>query len=283
MRHIISLSTIPPRFGHIGATLASLLAQKARPEAIRLYIPRRYRRFADYDGSLPAVPDGVTIVRVDDDLGPATKVLYAARDLRGQAVDILYCDDDRCYLPDWSSRLLRARAARPDDAVAAGGRSLASLNLPDYHPKPHPQAVLAPSGKDQMGFQLRWLWMSLRRLAGTPITLSAPFKTIDRSGYVDVAQGFAGVAIRPDFLDDPAFDIPPVLWSVDDIWLSGEMARLGVRIWAEAGANRSRAVLAAGSTRPLFKAVIEGANRDDANLACALHMQRTYGIWGGRS
>jgi hypothetical protein len=282
MRHIISLSTIPPRFGLIGAALASLLAQKARPEAIRLYIPRRYRRFGDYDGSLPAVPDGVTIVQVDDDLGPATKVLYAARDLRGQAVDILYCDDDRCYLPDWSTRLLRTRAARPGDAVAAAGRSVASLNLPDYGPKPQPQAVPAPFGKDQMGYQLRLLWSGVRRLAGAPVTLSAPFKTIARSGYVDIAEGFAGVAIRPDFLDDMAFEIPPVLWSVDDVWLSGVMARLGVRIWAEAGANRSQAVLAAGSTRPLFREVIEGANRDDANMACARHLQRTYGIWGGR-
>ena len=79
MRHVITLSTIPPRFAGIGPALRSLVAQRSRPEAVELYIPRSYRRFPDWGGGLPEVPEGVRIVRVDEDLGPATKILPAAR------------------------------------------------------------------------------------------------------------------------------------------------------------------------------------------------------------
>src|SRR4051794_32719177 len=62
---IISLSTIPPRFDRLAPTLKSLVEQSGAIDEIRLYIPKRYRRFPDYDGSVPSVPDGITIVRPD--------------------------------------------------------------------------------------------------------------------------------------------------------------------------------------------------------------------------
>lgn len=79
------------------------------------------------------MPAGVAILRVEDDLGPATKALYAARDLRGQAVDIVYGDDDHHYLPDWSQRCwrrgrrIRTARWRPAGRPSAfwGGRTTA--------------------------------------------------------------------------------------------------------------------------------------------------------------
>ena len=47
---IISLSTIPSRFDKIGPTLESLLAQSAKIDEIRIYIPKSYLRFPEYDG-----------------------------------------------------------------------------------------------------------------------------------------------------------------------------------------------------------------------------------------
>ena len=38
MRHVITLSTIPPRFAGIGPALRSLVAQRSRPEAVELTI-----------------------------------------------------------------------------------------------------------------------------------------------------------------------------------------------------------------------------------------------------
>jgi len=72
---VISLTTIPSRMHLIAPTLRDLLAQTANVAEIRLNIPHRYRRFPDTDISLPDFPKGITVVRVDEDYGPATKVL----------------------------------------------------------------------------------------------------------------------------------------------------------------------------------------------------------------
>ena len=103
VRHIITLSTIPPRFAGIGGTLRSLVRQSSRPEAIELYVPAAYRRFPEWGGALPEVPPGVRIIRTPQDFGPATKILPAARAYRGQEVELLYADDDQCYQPGWAA------------------------------------------------------------------------------------------------------------------------------------------------------------------------------------
>ena len=79
---VISLTTIPSRMPHIRPTLDSLLDQRTPFDQVNLYIPKHYRRFPDYDGTLPDLPDGVTIRVVDEDFGPASKVLHAVRELR---------------------------------------------------------------------------------------------------------------------------------------------------------------------------------------------------------
>ena len=44
---------------------------------------------------------------------------------------------------------------------------------------------------------------------------------VRKAGFADILQGLGGVVVRPDFFDDEAFDIPDILWAVDDVWLSG--------------------------------------------------------------
>lgn len=99
---VISLTSIPPRFGQLGACLEGLLAQ--RPEALILAIPRRYRRFPG-PVEVPPLPAGVTLLRPAQDAGPALKLLAAARYLRGQGVRLIYCDDDWDYAPGWAAAL----------------------------------------------------------------------------------------------------------------------------------------------------------------------------------
>ena len=72
-----------------------------------------------------------------------------------------------------------------------------------------------------------------------------------------------------------------MLWTVDDIWLSGTLTRLGVPIWADKDLFDVREILATSQHYALYKAVIEGANRVAANRACIDYMRETYGIWGG--
>ena len=281
MRHVISLTTIPPRFASLGATLQALVAQSSRPEAVELWLPRRYRRFPGYGGALPDLPEGVTLRLTDEDFGPATKVLPAARARRGEAVEILFCDDDHVYGRHWAAGLLAARARHPEAAVAAAATTLAAMGRPWEAPGPLPRARMAVPYTEQRLFRLRRGLLALRHGGRGRIPLMAPFRTVDRAGYADFFEGYGGVALAPDMLDDAAFDIPPVLWAVDDVWLSGHLARRGIPIWTAPGLHRARAQHQVSRTDPLYAAIIQGTGRRDANRACIDHFRQTYGIWGG--
>ncbi len=279
MRHVITLSTIPPRFAGIGPALRSLVAQRSRPEAVELYIPRSYRRFPDWGGGLPEVPEGVRIVRVDEDLGPATKILPAARAWRGTGVELIYLDDDRIYDPTMAQTCLALRKRHPGTALCGAGFSLAERYGYAVSDGPQPRAVKAADPRQQAGFQLRKLWLTLN--ARGKVTRAPYWRRFDRSGYVDIAEGLGGVMVQPEFFDDAAFAIPPILWTVDDIWLSGTLARRGIPIWVDCRLRKIRTMIDVSLTDPLYKLVVEGVGRLEADRACIEHMRRTYGIWGG--
>ena len=276
-RLIISLSSIPPRFSRIGPTLQSLLAQATPADRVLLYIPRKYRRFPEWDGVLPDVPEGVEIRRTEDDLGPATKVLCAAREFQGQDCGIIFCDDDRYYPPDMVTRFTRLSAAHPDCAIALVGRQAETIGESTGQRDKHPRAVRRWRVTD-VDFQLRFLWSQIR--AGRNWRkVAAPHRRVyKRSGYVDVFEGCGGVLVRPEFFDDMAYDIPPVLWTVDDVWLSGMIARRGVGIWLEANLMDPPET-EADTHAPLAFSVIEGADRGVANRMAVKYMQDHFGIW----
>lgn len=281
MRHVITLSTIPPRFDKIGPVLQSLVGQKSRPEAVELYIPRSYRRFPQWGGGLPDVPQGVTIVRVDEDLGPATKILPAARSRRGQDIELLYVDDDWVYPDFWSQESLALRKAHPRTAICSAG-----FEIKRFYGYPHtgsefPRAAHSPAPSRQLGYQLRRLMVALRRQDRSDLSLALEASRFERSGYIDIGEGFGGVMVRPDFFDDLFFAIPPVVWAVDDIWLSGMLLRRGIPTWASREIWRKRRLLDVSRHFALGTAVIDGADRHAANRACIDYMRQTYGIWGG--
>jgi hypothetical protein len=100
-----------------------------------------------------------------------------------------------------------------------------------------------------------------------------------RPGFVEVLEGFCGGLVKPDWFDDAAFDIPGVLWTVDDVWLSGHLARKGVAIRTTDGSLISAQLRVASGSHPLYAHVEEGSDRFEANKACVRHFQQTYGIW----
>jgi len=75
VKFVISLTTIPPGFVHVRECLQSLLVQAADVAAISLHIPQSYKRFACAESHLPGLPKAVNLRVVDEDLGPATKIL----------------------------------------------------------------------------------------------------------------------------------------------------------------------------------------------------------------
>lgn len=120
-------------------------------------------------------------------------------------------------------------------------------------------------------------------LAGAGFSVDALRRRADRpaTGESDIAQGFAGVAIRPEMLTGDAFDNPDAAWAVDDIWLSGHYARAGLPVRLRPGAR------AACTPRDmpgpeLQRSRVNGLSRAEANDACARLLHCRYGIWPPR-
>ena len=120
-------------------------------------------------------------------------------------------------------------------------------------------------------------------LAGAGFAVTALRRRAERpaTGESDSAQGFAGVAIRPEMLGADAFDIPDPAWPVDDIWLSGHYARAGLPVHLRPAAR------AACTPRDLPGPALQdsrvnGMSRAEANDACARLLHERYGIWPPR-
>lgn len=271
---LISLSSIPPRFGLIGPTLEALVAQ-AGVERVELYLPERYVRFPDWDGQLPAVPAGVTIRRVAVDLGPATKVLPAVRRYRGQDVQILFCDDDRDYRPGWAQALLAAQAARPGLAVALAGWDIAGLARgPGAGPRHR-----ARSRRWDMAYRAARLRQILRGGHRASLAQKPPRRIIARAGLADVFEGYGGVVVRPDFFDGTAFDIPAAAFHVDDVWLSGMLARRGIGIWLPADLYEPKTT-EADRQAALYRERVADKGRRELDAGAIALLQERFGIWG---
>lgn len=272
-RTILSLSTVPPRFKVVGENLAALLKQSVKVEAINLYVPKKYRRFTYSPSDLPKLPEGINLRIIEDDLGPATKVLPAVKEYRGQDVQIIFCDDDKVYNKNWVKRLIDGAARKPDCCICEEG---GLINFPHYfggewqsHYSPKP------------GYRTKDFAYRLRRALS--LGRWKPSKTTS-SGYVDILEGWGGVLVRPEFFDDIDLDIPDVLWTVDDVWLSGCLERKGIPIWLNAVDKvRSKDNSNEVAEAALRKFVYQGHDRLAANRACISYFRKTYGIWGGEA
>lgn len=275
--YVISLSTIPPRFHLLAATLKTLVRQTVKPQDIIVNIPLSYRRFPDWDGTLPDVPDGVTIHRCADDFGPATKLLPTLTMFRDQDIDILFCDDDMDYRPEWAGWFLKQRARRPEACISLCGGYIDGIRPKDRKamPKPRPlyfMAVINPELRLRRAvhaFGRRFLgWPD--KFIGRRLFLTA--------GYADLFQGFGGVMIRPHFFDEGVFDIPKQLWAVDDWWLSGNAIKNGHPVWViprrpEPDSHPHSA------TEALTDAVFDGRDRGESNAFAESYLRERFGIW----
>jgi GT2 family glycosyltransferase len=264
---IISLTSIPPRFGVLHETLRSLLAQSVKPDRLVVYLSRNYRRFGPLT-ELPQGPPGVEVAVVDEDYGPATKVLPAVKEYRERSdLRIIFCDDDKVYDPRWAARLLAASDQKPDCCIVEEGGDVCNYSRYPFRGPLSPRATRRE--KD--------LLYRLRR--GLSLGLWKPRKTL-KSGYVDILEGWGGVLVKPRFFRDEVFDIPDILWLVDDIWLSGNLALNSVPIWLTADeAIRTKGNSEEVKEAALRKTVYKDHNRDQANQACVDYFINKFGIW----
>ena len=235
---VVSLTSIPPRFGNLRQLVGSLKAQSRPPDRIIVTIPEHYRRFPGH--WRPPDIAGVTVFRPETDYGPAGKALGAMQVMDGQACQILYCDDDWCFGPDWIAGFLATAAARPpNEVIAASGFDIDRLGLISTHPPQKPGQ--------------------------------------STSRYVDIAQGFGGVLVQSRWLNAIATPPPDIAWPVDDIWLSAHFAKVGLKIWMAGHLRQGAQPLP--DPNSLQASTIDGQNRAAANRAAAEYLSKRYDIW----
>lgn len=191
-RVVVTLTTTAARAHGLRPVIASLLDQTEQPDRIVLALPRRSLSGAPYpDIATLNLPAGVETIECDD-IGPATKLLPALR-AEPDAV-LIVVDDDVIYPDRFVETLLRAH--RENRQAAFGYRGVCLMPGTPFRELDH---VFA-SG------------------------VSAETK-------VDVLFGTWGYLVPPGALGDAVHDLAAapegVRW-VDDVWISGHLARAGV-------------------------------------------------------
>lgn len=253
----------------IEPTLRNLLDQHTDVAEIRLNISRQYRRFEFDVDAMPQFPEGITVVLGDEDYGPATKVLPTVKAFAGEDVEILFCDDDQHYEPNWAQQFLDARRNAPNACIAEMG-----FDLYDRRQVQPPEGIESKSPRARQ--RRKTLGYRLFRAATLGRLRPSPY---DQGGYLDGFKGFRGAMIRPDFVPEAAFDIPDVMWTHDDYWLSGQMAAHGVPVWVFASEKPWRLPHGAERVNALLNWQYKGHDRDDVSALVLKHFQENYGLW----
>ena len=257
---IINFTSIPPRIGRLQQVVDTLRAQTAKIDAIILWIPKNYRR-SDFDHySISDLPSGVEVRYCEEDYGPATKILPACKAFAGQDVQLIYCDDDELYFPEWASTLLRGSEEYPNSCIAINGLSVASVDY-EYQTRRGGHKLLNAM---TLGFYGRHY--SRRHRPARP-----------GIGPVDICQGFGGVLVRPHFFGAEVYKIPDILWTVDDVWLSGHLATRGVPIH-RASAHKLCGKSDLARVHDLTSYSYENHDRVTADHKCVEYYRQKYGI-----
>ncbi len=268
---VVTLTSIPPRFGNLPEVFGSLLRQSRKPHKVELNIPQSYRRFPGEVPSLPPLPDWVEVHRGAFDYGPASKLLPTVDRWRGADVDLLVFDDDQKHDCNWIERFVTARHQNPDDVICQRGwqiDTLPGITRSEFdEPRFEPPTF---SGKD-------WTYRLKRVLS---LGLARPYKFIEATpGYVDIFEGVYGALIPPSAIPDAAKNIPDVIWTVDDVWLSGMIYQNNRKIWVHGLPHYIQRGGGADQIEALGKFSYGGYDRSAANRLAVEYLRKTYGIW----
>ena len=268
---VLTLTSIPPRFANLPRKFKSLEKQTQRPDFVELNIPHNYRRFPGELPTLPSLPDWVSVKYCEVDYGPASKVLPTAERWRTKEADLLVCDDDR--LPDrrWIERIAKIRAERPDDIITERGWNINERFGKIRTDLDLPRAIHDPTGGRSVAYRFKRA-ISLGRL-------HPPRKLFHHPGYIDIFEGFLGVLIPSAALPLAAYDIPEIIWTVDDVWLSGMAYHNGVKVWAH---DTPRPVYSDGyydKLASLKNFTHVEYNREKADRYAVDYLRSVFNIW----
>jgi len=257
---IVSLTTIPERFGLINDTIFSIFNQSLTPAKIIINIPREYRRFGKINlENIPKI-DGIEINLIDFDYGPASKILPLISNYESNQT-IIYCDDDVIYPKDWAKNLIITHKKFPDFCICGVGQSVDILRLKYEY-----------SNSNNMF--LRLLNQHKYRLNKKIIK-----SNIRGNIFSDIAAGYGGVLVKPKFFKETVFNIPEHLWTVDDIWLSGNLRLGSINIMHCPEAVKNLTFSKSHDINPLTGFIYNDQDRDLSNYECIEYFNQNYGIW----
>ena len=235
-RVIASLTTLPARIANLEPTIRSLLDQTRPPDEIVVAIPQ----FSIREKTEYAVPDylqklpRVRVLRCDKDWGPATKFIPTIqKELaagRGETL-IMVVDDDRVYPQDALEIFLHYHQQMPEAALCFRG-GLIPRNLVWFMPK---------------------------------LFRASQIREIKR---VAVITGTASYLIQPRFFDSALWDYsnaPASAFYMDDIWISAQLDRRGVKKYVVPASRMMRSVREQSGTLTLYH-VPKGVTRSNTEV-----------------
>jgi hypothetical protein len=190
-RIVVTLTSIADRAGTIAPALRSLLDQTIPADRVILAWPTHSLRTGLPNPELLNLPEGIEVLRCDD-LGPATKLLPAL--VAEPDALLIVVDDDVIYPVDFIETLISAHRLSREAAVGYRGWRLEG----DRDPK------------------------DLDHVFATALV---------KPEEVDILFGTWGYLIPPGALDEAVQQFsgwPAELRWVDDVWVSGHLARRGV-------------------------------------------------------
>ena len=158
MKIIVSLTTIPPRFEYIPEVIIGLKKLVDIGE-IWLNVPRVYKRFPDWDGTVPWSGDdlGITLNRDCEDVGPGTAAFGPLG--KTEASIVIIVDDDTTYPDGLIPSLWECHSE--DGCSSAWG--LSGFNFDTYmvgqYPREHKMRVDVLEGYGGCLYRMEWLDM----------------------------------------------------------------------------------------------------------------------------
>lgn len=199
---VISLTTLPSRIKNIRPTIASLCDQTIQPEKIILNIPKESRRekcgyvIPEFLKNNPLV----LINEVEEDLGPATKLLPTLKKYWNEHEQkIIVVDDDEIY-----PKMLVENYLKYADEYSNAVLTLVGWDAPEDADHHHRLVRYGAIGSKPRNSE-----------------------RVNEPVQVDCVQGASSFMVRSTFFTDEIFDYsqaPREAFFVDDIYVSGHLA-----------------------------------------------------------
>lgn len=122
LRVVATYTTIPSRYDYLRKSIQSMRAQTHPLDAIYLTIPKRSHRLNKEYPPIPQdIADMCTIIYIDTDYGPITKIFGALVSETGPDTVIISCDDDVGFEPDHVEIMLKFHRQNPKSVICGTG------------------------------------------------------------------------------------------------------------------------------------------------------------------